>query len=553
MTFLPIVERELRVAARQRGTYFTRLGAVVAGLAVGSWIMLIPFIRNSRELGIALFSSLAVVTFVYSLLIGIRTTADCLSEEKREGTLGLLFLTDLRGYDIVFGKLAATSVNAFYGMVAVFPILAISLLAGGVTGAEFGRVVGTCINNVFFSLAVGLFASAVSRDERKAMGLALGIILLLAAGLPAIFAIIVETRNIQRPDPEWLIPSPAFTCFMAFDKISRGAGGSGLFYASLAAVHAMGWAFLLLACWIVPRTWHDKVEGVDRSPVARRWRQIVFGTPEQRLALRRMLLAINPVYWLTSRDRVKTYLVWLFLLLIAALWAWGLWKYPNIWKDDSTYVMTMLLAHTVLKIWLTTEGARQFGFDRRSGALELLLSTPLNVPQIIRGQLLSLWRQFAAPAAIVLVADLVFMAALNDQDSTVKLFWVVIIVVFVADLVTLSWVSMWLGLCHKSSSRASAGTLARILVLPWGVFFVLLMTLSFGGFGRSSLANDEDGMIVMGLMIALIIDLAFGLWARNRLVGEMRQVATQRFEVRREEHPAPALRSPPPKPAVGPA
>src|SRR5687767_7229435 len=110
MTFLPIVERELRVAARQRGTYWTRLGAVVAGLAVGTWIMLMPMIRNTRELGVALFSSLAVVTFVYSLLIGIRTTADCLSEEKREGTLGLLFLTDLKGYDIVLGKLAATSV-----------------------------------------------------------------------------------------------------------------------------------------------------------------------------------------------------------------------------------------------------------------------------------------------------------------------------------------------------------------------------------------------------------------------------------------------------------
>ena len=34
-------------------------------------------------------------------------TADCLSEEKREGTLGLLFLTDLRGYDIVVSSSSA--------------------------------------------------------------------------------------------------------------------------------------------------------------------------------------------------------------------------------------------------------------------------------------------------------------------------------------------------------------------------------------------------------------------------------------------------------------
>ncbi len=548
MTFLPIVERELRVAARQRGTYFTRLGAVVAGLAVGAWIMLMPFIRNSRELGIALFSSLAVVTFIYSLLIGIRTTADCLSEEKREGTLGLLFLTDLRGYDIVFGKLAATSVNAFYGMVAVFPILAISLLVGGVTGAEFTRVVITCVNNVFFSLAMGMLASAVSRDERKAMGLALGVTLLFTAGIPGIFAIVVDARNIRNPSLEWLIPSPAFTCFMAFDKLARGAGGFSLFYTSLAVVHAIGWAFLLLACWIVPRTWHDKAEGVAKSPLRRRWGQLVFGTPEQRLALRRALLQINPVYWLTSRDRLKGHLVWVFLLMIGILWAWGLWKYPRVWKDDSTYVMSALFAHTFLKIWLITEGTRQFGFDRRSGALELLLSTPLTVPQIVRGQLLALWKQFAAPAAIVVVADLVFMAA-GDTDVTWKLFWIAIILVFLLDLLTLSWVSMWLGLCHKNSSRASAGTMARILVLPWGVFLVLLMGFSFTRSSAPSIFTDEDGLVVIGLMIALINNLVFGLWARGRLLGEMRHVATQRFEVRQRDREAPA----PPRPGVIPA
>src|SRR6185295_17312104 len=93
-------------------------------------------------------------------------------EEKREGTLGLLFLTDLKGYDIVFGKIVATSLNVVYGMLALFPIMAIPLLAGGVTGAEFWRVVMVALNNLFFSLAVGLFCSALSRDERKAMILA---------------------------------------------------------------------------------------------------------------------------------------------------------------------------------------------------------------------------------------------------------------------------------------------------------------------------------------------------------------------------------------------
>jgi len=38
MTFLPIVERELRVAARRRGTYWTRWFAA-AGM-IGIWVTL---------------------------------------------------------------------------------------------------------------------------------------------------------------------------------------------------------------------------------------------------------------------------------------------------------------------------------------------------------------------------------------------------------------------------------------------------------------------------------------------------------------------------------
>ena len=55
------------------------------------------------------FTGLMMISFIYSLVAGRRFTADCLSEEKREGTLGLLFLTDLKGYDVVLGKVAATS------------------------------------------------------------------------------------------------------------------------------------------------------------------------------------------------------------------------------------------------------------------------------------------------------------------------------------------------------------------------------------------------------------------------------------------------------------
>src|SRR6266478_5630838 len=108
MIFLPIVARELRVAARRHGTYVTRFVIAVGALVLGSFIFLMEMNAQTQELGQFLFRGLSVLALLYCLATGRRSTADCLSEEKREGTLGLLFLTDLRGYDIVFGKLAAT-------------------------------------------------------------------------------------------------------------------------------------------------------------------------------------------------------------------------------------------------------------------------------------------------------------------------------------------------------------------------------------------------------------------------------------------------------------
>src|SRR5690242_5518450 len=126
MTFLPIVERELRVQARQKRTHGLRLaGAAVAIALVSFMLVLTSGFPTPGSLGHGLFETLAWLAGAYCLFSGAGNTADCLSEEKREGTLGLLFLTDLKGYDVVLGKLLATSLNNFYGLLAIFPPLAI--------------------------------------------------------------------------------------------------------------------------------------------------------------------------------------------------------------------------------------------------------------------------------------------------------------------------------------------------------------------------------------------------------------------------------------------
>src|SRR5213594_4042854 len=149
MTFLPIVERELRVTARRRGTYWNRALSALAAILIFGGALIFEAQTPPKELGKEVFNILSGLFLLSSLAAGVRYTADCLSEEKREGTLGLLFLTDLRGYDVVLGKLIGTSIRSAFGLFAIFPILGLPLLLGGVSVDESWRMALVLGNTLF--------------------------------------------------------------------------------------------------------------------------------------------------------------------------------------------------------------------------------------------------------------------------------------------------------------------------------------------------------------------------------------------------------------------
>ncbi len=530
MQFLPIVSRELRVAARRRSTYWSRLGLALAAIAIGGWIMLMPFMSQPQRLGMALFISLSCLTFIYCLLAGIRTTTDCLSEEKREGTLGLLFLTDLKGYDIVLGKLAATSVNAFYAMLAVFPVMAISLLLGGVTGSEFWRVVLVCVNNLFFSLAVGMFCSAISREERKAVFGALGILLVLTVGLPLIGLWITAENRLSHPPAVTLVLSPGYASFMAFEEPFRTFRRYNYFYHSVVAVQIMSWILLFSASLIVPRTWKDKASSLRAQAWQARRDRFRFGSEGERKLFRLRVLAMNPLHWLTGRNRLKGFFPWGFLGLLGLIWLWGVMTYPRDWLDESTYVLTALLVHTAFKVWVAMEGCRWLVEDRRSGALELLLATPLKVREMLKGQWLSLVRQFGGPVAVVLAVDWVFLLS-RSHDGDWMWLWTAGLVVFLADLYAIGWVSMWMGLNSRNTTRAGLATVVRVLIVPWvawALLFTLLGILDYTFHFAWQWMGDRFPLFAW-LVLSLLADAGFSAWARQRLRQDFRLVASERF------------------------
>src|SRR5690349_5340879 len=139
MILVPLIDRELRVAARHRATYRVRLYSASAVILVWLFLLFTSRQLSPGDLSRVLFNAVGVVSLAFSLVAGVFLTADCLSEEKREGTLGLLFLTDLKAYDIVLAKVISNALQSTYGLLAVLPISGLPLLMGGVTPGEFWR------------------------------------------------------------------------------------------------------------------------------------------------------------------------------------------------------------------------------------------------------------------------------------------------------------------------------------------------------------------------------------------------------------------------------
>ncbi len=536
MTFLPIVARELRVASRRAGTFWVRSGAALAILVIGTWYFLMYSGQPPHEIAIGLFGILTGSAVFYCLLSGVWFTADCLSEEKREGTLGLLFLTDLKGYDVVFGKLVASSVNGFYAVLAVVPILALPLLLGGVTPGEFGRMAVVVVNTLFFSLTFGMLASAMSRSPRKAMALTIALLLFFTAVLPACGAWRSMAGKVPQVGMRWLVTSAGFSYYQAFDVPYTTHARE--FWWSVGVIHGLGWVFLLLASVIAPRAWQERAAGAQALRWRERWQWWSYGDFGERAAFRRRLLERSACFWLAARARLGPAYVWAVLGLVACGWTWGLAKSRRDWLDQSTYVLTGLLLNLLIKAWFALEAGRQLAEDRRQGALELLLSTPLTVQEILRGQLLALKRQFLGPMVVTLLVFFLFlMAAASDEmlleNPENRSFWVLCwtagMVMLVADLAALYWVGMWNALTAKNPTRAAASNLGRILVLPWVALALgaLVMSLTW-----PNAENEPAQKLLLGawLGVGLAVDLGFGAWARFKLLTEFRLAATRRYE-----------------------
>jgi len=509
------------MAARRTSTYRIRWWAVLFAMVGSFFTLFFIFIMGPGRgaAGGELFRIQTCYALGLCLLAWVFFTSDSLSQERRERTLGLLFLTDLRGYDVVLGKFIATSLNALYGLVALFPITAVPLLIGGVTGSEFWRMALALTNALFVSLAAGFGVSCFVQDQQRSMGWTFGLIALLAGGLPALTAL-------SPPFISWLqLAGPTFPFSYAVE--SRYITHRNEFWLGLIISHLLGWFFLLVASILLPRTLQEKSTPRTRKSFFYTLLSRSRGGGAAHARRRQTLLSSNPVTWLILEEPVLSRIAWFVVALC------GFSVFLSILTTGAANPhLTVQVAQRfgfILKLLVAIQACRFFLEARRSGAMELLLCTPLSASAMIKGQTAAVRRLFFWPCTALLLLHLAPTLVLIDSAMTgsapnglwhtfadtsfgfANFVWYTLN--FLADIFAAVWFGMWLALSMKKPGYAPVAT----------IFFVLvLFSIPF-------------------CPLDLVADLIFIRWATVKLTQDFRRVLDRHA-------PSPALLRVPPRP-----
>ncbi len=514
MNLLPVAWRELRVAARQPRSYSLRTLTAGAALGIMAYAALVARAFGLSGQGRTLFLGLMSFTSWLCLLAGVRLTADAISRERREGTLGFLFLSHLSGWDVALGKLTAQATHAFYALLAAMPVLALPILQGGVTGGEFWWSLLALANTLFFAVCLGLSLSALHVQARAAQQTALLAVLFYWLGLPGLGGALTALGAPAELAERLIECSP-----LATQRFAAGAWDSAR--RALLFSHLQAWLFLGAAARLTRRAWRER-------PAGRRWarwekwhRRLSQGSAEHRAAVRARLLEEGPFYWLIARYRWKPVFPALLVLGVLAIFFGAWWIERSSAPPGGLALVLGFTLHLLLKFWVAGEAATHLAEHREQGTLEVLWSTPLTWRDLMRAQFRAAWWQFGGPLLITTVLTLGF-APLTSQLTGKPLsgytlaIAVLATVALWADVYVLVWLASWRALAARRARHAAGSAVFRVLVLPWLVLLVILPSFRGGG---------PEGILVMWAVVGFGSDALWLLWAKESLERNWRRAA----------------------------
>ena len=425
-----------------------------------------------------------------ALLSGCVLTSDCISSERRNGTLDLHFLTRLRAHEIVLGKMASSSLQAGLCFLAAFPMFFLPVFVGGVDWSQILLGLTVVMFSFLLSISIGAWFSTRSDDASKNALRTFITIFILTAG-PILLLILGKiTRTAVPFFAEIAIWSPGYLWHIA----TVTTNGTGLLRSGF-----------FIPLQILPLI--SVLAVIATADSLRRFRKRDAGPAHGRKASQSADLvpgrrSTRPIY--TARPIPKA--VFVIITLLACLWAAMLAAVPLVPDSDDQELFvaasfTLLAIHIFTKFVAYATLARPMVEDRNSGALELLLTTPMRPIDYLRayreshGGLFKRTSEFLITLTVfTFLWAVMFHEDLHINPDEMWIFASIFlggVFASLADFRTILWINAYYGVRGSVFWKAATRSALAVTVFPWLYFFVILAFL------EASNAGVNEGVLVL--------------------------------------------------------
>jgi ABC-type transport system involved in multi-copper enzyme maturation permease subunit len=421
------------------------------------------------------FIRFTLVQFALILLITPGVTAGAIAEEKERKTLEFMLTTELRGYEIVLGKLAARLAYMVLLILTGLPFLALLLLLGGL---DPGLILASFIASGMTLLSIAclsIFNSVLAAKPRTAIFAAYAQV--LAYFVTSLVIVEMSDRKYLPEPVEWFCAGNPYVALQDIIELvrTRGLLGPGLtgvvlVYCSFHAV-VIG---LFLAGSLVGLRWWNRRQASEGSRRA----FVVFSKPK-----RLPRVGDRPVLWKELYAAPFLHVRRGGLILLTSIWVVGLlfggllvfaqiyfyFALENIPDGLSEYVNRLASATACLAaLGAAIHSAGAFAGERDRQTFDSLLTTPLTKQAIFWGKW---WGGFLSVRKAWYCLVVIWAVGLftNKTDPLAVGLLAVASMVYVAFA---SSIGLWFSLRCRTTLRAMFWTLA-VLILACGGHQVL--------------------------------------------------------------------------------
>ncbi len=523
----PIFNREVLTIPRNQRFFLSRLsyGTLLLVLIWTGWQIMIGW-RTVHEVGILarfeqiLFRALVLTQLVLMLFFAPIAAATSIAHEKDRRTFILMLITDLTNWEIILGKLGASLLLITVMLAVGLPVLAISLLFGGIspyqllqielatlaTGVAAGSVgiiVANWRDRTFQSLALTVLSIVLGLTFIEGLGFLVPVqvagagistvlnpfrvishimeqtgnaaisqvtlIFLAAAGL--LVAVLNGTSifmlrrwNPGRNEPREQREAPNAEELIEVDEEALAAKFSGTLTTTDPSIVGQTTETTGLA---VPRRTHRRITSAER-PYRKPWN--------------------NPILWRELATRAygtKPLMIKAAYLVAVVLFAAYLFTGGDVQTDPWRVTRALIPLGILSLLLVNAQGVTALTSERDTGALDLLLVTELSPQQFIYGKLYGVLyntkEMILSP--ILLTWAMVGTGRLGTESAVFITIDYLLFVHFAAML------GIHAAITYTNSRTAVANSLGTMFFLMIGILFcAYLIILSNREFGRQLLS-----------------------------------------------------------------